>query len=343
MSIRLHYPDFLVVGMPRSGTSFVQDLICRIQGVVSPPETHFFVQYFFPRDEPMGKLTDRVQHPMNQEDLETELRRYLGLYKLRELQLNTDAVAELLDSHCDTPMDLFAAIVQVAAGEGSLYGEKTPDHLKWWEPLSRAHKDLKFIIVVRDPRAVFSSQTKAWGSLGYRDPFLKAEEWRINVKMALEAKAALGDRVMLVRYEDVVRDELGFQRTVARFLETPFVLRATTSSLLVYPHEQAWKSLVGKPAEITRVDAWRQELDADIAQLISTRCYEEMRHFGYDASSAISYLSLSQRDEQRSREFWEAADQFQSTIRSVDLNAIFTPHIPRSNSDVRLLDLGINS
>ena len=165
--------SFLVVGTPRSGTTLVQRLACELPNVAMSPETHFFSSGY------AVDLVRRGGFPLSGGRLDQELAAYLVSYKAwtgNELPLDTIEVKKLLGQTCERPTALFAAIVRSLAAPGRMVGEKTPDHIRWWRPISRSMPNVKFVFVVRDPRAVVESMLRMdWAD---RSHLVLAERWR---------------------------------------------------------------------------------------------------------------------------------------------------------------------
>ena len=188
---------FLIVGTPRSGTTLVQRLVSELRGVRVPPETHFFPM--FGRD-----LVRRREFPLDREALEEEVQRFLDLKTSRGMDLSAVDVADALGGRCRSALELFVEIVCQLAGEGEVIGEKTPNHLLWWKPLTNALSHLRIIAVVRDPRAVVNSYAAA--PFGMDSPVALAESWVSDQRLVLEALSDLGkERCLVLRYEDVVQ------------------------------------------------------------------------------------------------------------------------------------------
>ena len=135
---------FLVVGSPRSGTTLVQRLACEIPGVRMPPETHFFTRFAI-------DLLAHHQFPVTGPELTDVVRHVAGDDPSTALDIDVDAVVAELDGICERPFDLFQALVRQLAGSAEVWGEKTPGHLVWWRPISKAAPWMRFVAVVRDP------------------------------------------------------------------------------------------------------------------------------------------------------------------------------------------------
>ncbi len=194
-------PAFVIVGTPRSGTTLVQRLASELPGVRVPPETHFFVHF-------ATDLVGRRTFPLAGETLRNEIGRFAGLDTSRGLDLDEEAIVRHLGGTCERPVALFGAIVRDLAGDAALYGEKTPDHLLWWRPLSEALPQLRIISVVRDPRAVVNSN-KAM-PFGMGSCAALAERWNADQAQVEDMRRVLGPaRTLAMRYEHIVEDTDG--------------------------------------------------------------------------------------------------------------------------------------
>jgi hypothetical protein len=264
-------PDFLIVGTPRSGTTLVQRLATELDGVAVPPETHFF-RLFAPA------LLRRRDFPLEGDALVEELRAFSVLEDLRGIDLDPVTAARRL-GRVETVMELFGGIVRELAGDAALYGEKTPSHLRWWRELSGANPALRFVAVVRDPRAVVASYFEAWGE---RPHSVIAERWAIDHRSLIVAQRTLGERLLVLRYEEVVADPTAACQQLSRFLGRPPAARPDRrpERELHLPWE-TWKARSSGPVTKDRVGGWRQTLPNRTAREIETIAGAEMRRFGY--------------------------------------------------------------
>ena len=274
--------DFLVVGSARSGTTLVQRLACEIPGVRMPAETHFFSG--FARD-----LLGRVAFPLSGAALADEIGRFLDRDNARGLDLDIDATMRDLDGTCISPFALFDALVRGLAGPAQVWGEKTPDHLLWWRPIGRAAPWVRFVVVVRDPRAVVASsmsvpwrdnpELREWGP---RVHLALAQRWAIDQHQAAGLSTDLGpQRCLVLRYEDVVVDPDAARSNLSNFLGRPL-----TGGLQVPPSHivhawEPWKHRALEAVGDDRVASWRTELTPRQAMEVAAVCRDGMRRFGY--------------------------------------------------------------
>ena len=286
---------FLVVGSPRSGTTLVQRLACEVPGVRMPPETHFFSQF-------AAGLLKRRTFPLGRDELGDEISRFGALETSRGLEVDAGGIAEDLGGTCPGPFALFDALVRQLSGPARIWGEKTPDHLLWWRPIARSAPWLRFVVVVRDPRAVVASnlvmpwsadrRLPAWGDKLH---LALAVHWAVMQRQADAMRRELGPgRCLVLRYEDVVADPGRARRQMAEFLGTAAsTTRGGASDGFVHEWEP-WKREALGAVDPARVDHWREVLDDGRARQIGAVCRAGMRRFGYgkDAPDTVETIAV---------------------------------------------------
>jgi Sulfotransferase family len=294
-------PSFLIVGTSRSGTTLVQRLAWRLEGVRVPPETHFFGAFV------LG-LAERA-FPLSAVGIREEVARFAKMRTSRGLPLHPEAIVEDLGGACASPWDLFGAIVRDLAGPAATYGEKTPEHLRCWKALTRRAPHLRFVCVVREPRAVVASNLQV-PFAPHSVPWL-AERWRTDQGMVLAARNALGpQRFLTLRYEDVVADPDAALAEMSTFLDVPVgpADAATDTDPQLHMEWEWWKERAGAPITTDRVEAWRSTLTPRQADLVPAICRRTMRRFDYPATvgavAAVGRsLTIAPRDQGRRLHF----------------------------------------
>ena len=267
-------PHFVIVGTPRSGTTLVQRLACELPGVVVPPETHVLSL--------LAPELLRAGFPLARERLASELRRYVELEPVRELGLDSEQILGFVEDPCPDPFAVYAAVLGVLGGDAPILGEKTPDHLRWWRPLSVAYPALRFVAVVRDPRGVVASNLAVpWGM---NRPATLAERWMLDQRELRAARGVLGDRFLLLRYEDVVNDPARSKSQLAALLG----ITAEADAGEEHPHlrmstaREHWKRGATGPVSAEPAGRWRETLPERDRAVVEAVCGREMRRFGYE-------------------------------------------------------------
>jgi hypothetical protein len=246
-----------------------------------PPETHFFDEFY-------GGLMRRRRFPLDQGDVRSELLEYASLKTSEGLELDADKVLDLLQGICNSPGELYGAITRALAGDAQIVGEKTPDHLRWWFPISRAFPSIRVVAVTRDPRGVVASRiTAGWGA---RIPELLATRWLLDQEELQRAASALPlNRFMRIRYEDAAAEPNKVRALLASFLGTGSADQPKGDlagrGRLFLPWEY-WKERAAQPITTDRIFAWEVVLDESTAGRVIRVCRREMIRLGYPISAA---------------------------------------------------------
>lgn len=181
------YQTLFVVGCPRSGTTWVQLLLDRFEGVATAPETQIFAYY-------LEQFRRQWRH-----EHEGPGRAHQGQAGLSRLL--TESEFEELCRGCAR-----AVLEKIAARRpgARVVVEKSPKHALQAEFIHRLFPDAYFLHVIRDPRDTAASllaAARGWGrGWAPANAIEAARMWRSHV-CAARAVAARTDRYREVRYE----------------------------------------------------------------------------------------------------------------------------------------------
>lgn len=208
----------LVVGAPRSGTTWLQRLLATSPQVVSPQESNLFQLYLGPPQQAWQVEADKIEQTLVAVAAgDVARRRVVGLPTL----LTED---DLLDAQ-RLLLDRFLARAAATKTTAELVVEKTPAHSWCVDVVDRVSPSARFVHIVRDPRDVMASLRDAaagWGrSWGPSDPVARARTWLRAVDGARRAEAFGPDRYHELRYEDLRADPRGTLGRVLAFLGLP--------------------------------------------------------------------------------------------------------------------------
>lgn len=267
--------DFLIVGTARSGTTLVQRLACELPDVYVPPETRFFEAF-------VQRRLHRIKFPLIGDALRRQVVAYSRLRSSQGLNLDVNSVMNRLKGRCDNYPQLFDALVATLAhaDEGAIIGEKTPIHLQWWRPIAQAMPNVRIVAVVRDPRSVVASCLHVWR----RSHVWVAVRWHSDQTLLTEAQTMLGQRLLLLRYEDVVSDPVKAQEELRLFLGAhnrgPVRTRPVSPEMITVSSEW-WKSQVFEPVTPARTAVWQDTLTPKQADEVLAICSRTAPRFGY--------------------------------------------------------------
>jgi hypothetical protein len=272
------HPRFFIVGCPRSGTTLLQAILSAHPAVCIPPETWFF-------SAPRSGEHDR---PLSDDEID-RLDRVIGDHcKLHHAEVDFDELRRALGATDRRPIHVLdLALRQFAERHGAtICGEKTPHHL--WS-IDRIRIDLpeaRFLVMVRDPRAVVASLQRVPWNL---DPPRRAVwRWIKDARETVRQVEALPpETIRIVRYEDLVERTEETVRSTCDFLglawhEAMAAHERTDQSGIFPASEDGWKSNARRAVSSASLARWSEELDPDDAEFIRIVTRSWRRRLGYD-------------------------------------------------------------
>lgn len=169
--------------------------------------------------------------------------------------------------------------------------------------------DVRFIQLVRDPRAVLASRMvafeakyrnwKEWAASGdvpldddeVRKLKGNCDNIRMSAEIGLRRPAWLRGRYMLVRYEDIARFPMSKAAEMYRFAGIPFTPKAKA---WIQRNTQASKKSSSvystQKNSSEQVEKWRFSLPYKLAQVVQSVCGPTLKLFGYKIVSSEEML-----------------------------------------------------
>jgi hypothetical protein len=190
----------------------------------------------------------------------------------------------------DRMRDFYSGMFERFAAEHgkSRWGDKTPWHTWHLRELARLFPDAVFVAMVRQPGAVAASVSErfrpTWdGAVGH---------WVSTTTEQVQRGSELGDRLLLVRYEDLVTDPGTTLREVFEWLDEPWSDRLLEHHV-VHIERGTKKRVEGatrsdKPIQTDRIAAWAEgKTDGELGTL-RERAGELAPFYGYDLSDPLA-------------------------------------------------------
>jgi hypothetical protein len=192
---------FFIVGVPRSGTTLLRQLLRGHPRLAVPPESHF------------------VPAALRAADGAAALQVVLGSEHFAEWSIDPAAVTEQAHATDMSPAAVVRSAFEAyaAAQDRPRWGDKTPAYLMHLPLLAQAFPGARFVHLVRDGREVAVSWRDAWW--GPDDVLLAAHQWRrmINRSAADSERLPAGSRIQ-VRYDALVTDPKAELTRILAFL-----------------------------------------------------------------------------------------------------------------------------
>ncbi|WP_078121297.1 sulfotransferase family protein [Thiosocius teredinicola] len=229
-----------IVGLSRSGTKLIRDLLNRHPHIAIPvAETHFLPHLF---ERIIGDDVVPTSPKLRQfEELlsgSTFLRRLQQRGSVPDWQQLKQAFGR------PTWLEVIEQVLRLYAGSADdarvIWGDKTPRYLAHMRLLKHRFPQARFLHIVRDPRDRALSVRQAWGG----NLYLSADDWRQSLMQAARDAQALGSDYKTIRYEDLLTYPEQTMRSVCKFLDIDF---SPDTLVLDRPVEN-----LGDPDDVTR-------------------------------------------------------------------------------------------
>lgn len=260
----LERPVFLG-GAPRSGLTLLRAILDAHPGLSAGPDVWL----------PAMALAER------------DLGKTLGTLLEKEFALDPEARRRAFARAISTILGGRAA----AAGKARTV-EKTPLNVLAFTDLALLFPDALFVHIVRDGRDVAASlMARAWtdprsGNLlpQCASPDGAAQYWSDLAGLGVDAERALGDRVIRLRYEDLVADSERVLRRLFAFLGEAYsdvVLRFHEREIPLVSVEREGAASLRRPLNGDHVARWRRDFDDRAAALVTAIAGARLAALGY--------------------------------------------------------------
>lgn len=276
------YPSvapFFIVGSSRSGSTVLRLMLASHSRIAIPSETWYLITLLeaFPFDRPLHKkeiseaialMTDHYTWPdMGLSSTE------LGY---RASNLDKVHLRDLVEIVYRWHMEVEHKI---------RWGDKTPAYIEIVPILAAMFADAKFIHLIRDGRDV----AKSFQRQGWHGPWMHGytREWLRAVELDLKfSKTPLDERILRVRYEDLVQHPETTLRRICAFIDEGFedqmlLWRGKVDAAIPDREKRIHSSLAREmnPADVCR---WKREMTSREIFVAEALIGAQLSRFGYE-------------------------------------------------------------
>lgn len=207
-----------IIGMPRSGTKLLRNLLNRHSRIAIPDAETEFLPWLAQHAGDFGDLTQQASFDLFYERV---TKASFFIYRRDEGRCPSARRWQEACGEFDAAA-LFEALVRIdvdASPESDIiWGDKSPSYIRHVPLIASLYPHARFIHIVRDARDYCLSINKAWG----KDMLRAAQRWADDVDAASKSLRALPNPHLLVRYEDLLAEPGAVLGRICDFLGVGF-------------------------------------------------------------------------------------------------------------------------
>lgn len=273
-----------VVGVPRSGTTLLSEILSAHPELVISPETFYFLDF--------GPRLDRAGARTSTEARRAFLDEFVRSPGIQDMDLDPDRLDATVDALLEpgevTHAEILSAFLEAYAEEhdADRWGEKTPAHLRKVPEILSAFPDATVVCIVRDPRDVIRSQIRH--EMDDRNLAGRARRWSFFGRLSDRWQDRFPERFAEFRYEDLLRRPRETVEAVCEHVDLSF-----TEAMLTYhesesatfdPEREPKKTKATRPLDPDNAEKWRDEMPPRQAKIVEVLCRRGMADRGYPAT-----------------------------------------------------------
>lgn len=282
---------FFIAGDARSGTTFIAKQLSDNFGLCIIPETNFIINvidnYSKTKIESSSEL-DRVI------ELTYEPKFYdLGIEREEIEKDITQKLPISLQEYFLSVLTLYTEKQNLS--DSTYIGIKK--HFSFeYHKMKKYFPESKYICVIRDLRAVFSSQKNSLHSSSNKpmsdDPIKTAIVWKKKAIIIDELTKLYKNDTLVIRYEDFILNLKDSLDQIGSFLG----VNKTEDNTLKYKVPERYKKIhdnVNKAPISNRIDAWKSSLDFSYIETCEFVAKDQLERFGYTSiTNGYKYLTI---------------------------------------------------
>ena len=262
----MYREPIFIVGMPRSGTTLLQGILCNSQKYFPMPETHFF---------------SRVAYGLPEINLSPENRAQMDRILKRKSKINID---ENVWSKFKTQKEIFECVIGMFNKQDiETFLEKTPRHVYFYSQILKHYPDARFICMIREPRNTVSSLLTM--SQKREKSVIRMSLFYNKIANAI-IKIRNHHNVLVVKYENLVNRPDQALKTICQFIELPFdskLLKTVAAPAEMISEHETWKTknIDLKTIQQDNAERWQEVFSEHQAGLVALVTKSYASKFGY--------------------------------------------------------------
>ena len=263
-----------IIGVGRSGTSLLQSILNSHSKISFLPETQFLRSYVFKKNVSINES--------NYKEIISQLEKDP---RFSRLNICPKIVIEKSKNMIDVYRNITNFYLKNKNKE--IIGDKDPKIIENIEVLNYFFPNSKIIHIIRDPRDVVLSRTKAKWSKKY-PYFMHSIIYYLQMTLGRKMlyKYFNKNNFYELKYEDLIKDPNYELKKICNFLEVEYennILNYHNSSKeLVSKDEFEWKKETFNPVDNKNSNKWKKEFNFFKILIIESICYSHIKENLYN-------------------------------------------------------------
>jgi hypothetical protein len=301
-----------IVGMPRSGTKLLRDLLNQHSKISIPEvETHFL---------PMLVNKYGRDFDFNPEQKEALFRDFYNtpfFYLISQLGYKLDETffkqKDKVKNWEGFSILVFSFFGVKKTDDNLIYGDKTPGYINHLQLLKNICPGARFIHIIRDPRDYALSVRNIWNKNIYRAAFI----WNTVLHQTAATKKQFEKDYIEVRYESLISDVEKTMKSISAFLGIEFepAMCTLSKSAENYGDAKGKKEVVSD-----NMHKFLKKLPRESIEKIETLAFPEMQRLHYEPLFAAD----SKQPGKLQRLSWKIEDGYRSAAFHIKEKGFFS-------------------
>ena len=272
----ISHPSFFIIGTQRSGTTLLRLLLNNHSEVAIPTESTFLMPFL------RKKFIFNLKH-LSMYRKKTILQYLLTNSQFAKWDINESLLEEVKEKDMNLIQFISFLYSSFASKYGkSLCGDKTPPFIRKLPILIKAYPEAKFIHIVRDGRDTFLSLRKK-SAPGASNVSLGAFEWKYKLTLINKALKGIENRLLEVRYEDLVNEPQQQLLNICEFLgvsyqEDMLDFWKESESFIAKHHSEK----IFKPIDPSNIFKWKRELSDSESRKYAYFSKKTLQNYSYE-------------------------------------------------------------
>lgn len=268
-----------IVGQQRSGTTLLRLMLTSHPKISIPPESRFIIE-----SHDLLKKNDKLQI------LEALNIVLLQNKKFAEWNLNKKGLNDILvnNNHINE-REIYLLIYNLYRKQyfpkANLIGDKNPSYLFEIKKLKRLFPQSRFLVLYRNPYAVFSSQKTAFVNWGSNNSPLYQTKLETSKIVSILKLHKYNKRFYFLKYETLISNPKAELVKICKWLTIDFdknMLNYAKNADLIPLNRKEWHNNTSKEVEVNIVNKWKKKLSTNSIDVATFLFSKELKYLKYN-------------------------------------------------------------